>query len=1058
MKVNALMVALLLILLSTAALAGEVATQAPRADMSSLVLAKTPVSGGPKTDVPQLMSFTGSLQDTNGVALDTTVSMTFSIYIDSGAVSPIWNETQPAVEVKSGLFNILLGSVNAIVDTIFQDPERWLGVQVGGDPESIPRQRIASVAYAFWAAEADTAEYARSSAGGGAGGWLDDGTVVRLETDTDSVGIGTSAPAAKLDVRGTLNVGRDEAGYDVNFYGDYSNGRFFWDQEKMALRAGLDYFGTQWTPDSVGWCSAAMGLDCKASGVRGAFAMGYAANASGDDGTTAMGYGPSATGRWGATAMGRSTTASGDNGATAMGYSTTASGYVGATAMGMNCLASGDYGATAMGNGSAASGRSSIALGQLVKAGPADYTITLGRGTTAGDTLVNNIENSLMVGFDTGTPTLFVGGPDHRVGIGTSIPSAQLEVISSSGSGLRAVGAGGNEGVIGTAAYGVYGNTSTTAGVFGVNATTLDFGYLGGVDKGVYGESGSGHAGYFSGKGYFSNDVGIGATVPEYKLDVRGDRIQLKEDATGDWIAMRTDGGALDIQWDGGNLYMGSATDGEHLLLNPTNASSNVGIGTTGPSAKLDVDGEINTSSLYKIGGTAVLSTPSSQNTFLGLGAGASNTSDYGTFVGYNSGNLNQGQHNTFLGRYAGYSNVTGQRNTFVASNAGRENTSGENNVFVGYDAGRLCNTGSNNVFLGYQAGQSENGSHKLYIDNTSTTDPLVYGEFDSNFLAVNGDLTVDGEVGIGTETPNGPLHVQSDVNIATGSSFTDREAPLVVGDGLNPANGAILIDGNQIEQARDDDRLYLNYSSGADIIMAMGGGNVGVGISSPSNPFEVDDSGYGGYMGNGRGVSGYSSTGNTAWLCSFSYSVVAHVGSPGFYAGLFDGDVSITGTLYGGKGSTVVDHPLDPANKLLCHNLVESPENLLIYRGRTQLNAAGEATVEMPRYFEALTKEEEASIHLTPVGRPFLTGADWNSGFKSFMVYGDPGREVFWEVLVSRDDPVIHQLAQEVEQDKGPDKICDRGVLLYPEAHGYPESMSKWNHMLKTELARKER
>jgi hypothetical protein len=44
-------------------------------------------------------------------------------------------------------------------------------------------------------------------------------------------------------------------------------------------------------------------------------------------------------------------------------------------------------------------------------------------------------------------------------------------------------------------------------------------------------------------------------------------------------------------------------------------------------------------------------------------------------------------------------------------------------------------------VFLGYQAGQNETNSDRLYIDNTNTTTPLIYGEFDNNRVKINGDF-----------------------------------------------------------------------------------------------------------------------------------------------------------------------------------------------------------------------------------------------------------------------------------------------------------------------------
>jgi hypothetical protein len=48
-----------------------------------------------------------------------------------------------------------------------------------------------------------------AASSGAPSGWADDGTVVRLETATDNVGIGTSGPAAKLDVNGDVRFGQE---------------------------------------------------------------------------------------------------------------------------------------------------------------------------------------------------------------------------------------------------------------------------------------------------------------------------------------------------------------------------------------------------------------------------------------------------------------------------------------------------------------------------------------------------------------------------------------------------------------------------------------------------------------------------------------------------------------------------------------------------------------------------------------------------------------------------------------------------------------------------------
>lgn len=179
---------------------------------------------------------------------------------------------------------------------------------------------------------------------------------------------------------------------------------------------------------------------------------------------------------------------------------------------------------------------------------------------------------------------------------------------------------------------------------------------------------------------------------------------------------------------------------------------NNIQVGKISTSfVNLGQDSKSGTNSISIGTGTGQYST-SGNSVYLGAFAGqgtltTANTGNFNTCVGYFSGNkISTGVYNVFLGNLTGINNTTGNYNTFIGERSGYTNDTGTNNVFLGRQSGFL-NTGSSNVFLGYQAGYNETGSNKLYIDNSNTATPLVWGDFAADQLKLNG------KVGIGAVT-----------------------------------------------------------------------------------------------------------------------------------------------------------------------------------------------------------------------------------------------------------------------------------------------------------------
>ncbi len=170
-----------------------------------------------------------------------------------------------------------------------------------------------------------------------------------------------------------------------------------------------------------------------------------------------------------------------------------------------------------------------------------------------------------------------------------------------------------------------------------------------------------------------------------------------------------------------------SVTTPRMLITN----GGNVGIGTTGPAHKLDVNGDVNIASTYAyyLNSLKLLSVPNSTSLLLGHNAGANinSSTTNNTFVGYYSGNAtttvsaSHGQANTFTGYYSGKNNTIGSYNTFIGTESGRDNTINTGNTFVGYQTGKVNNdagfpaNASNNTFIGYTVGVANTSGY----DNT---------------------------------------------------------------------------------------------------------------------------------------------------------------------------------------------------------------------------------------------------------------------------------------------------------------------------------------------------
>lgn len=204
------------------------------------------------------------------------------------------------------------------------------------------------------------------------------------------------------------------------------------------------------------------------------------------------------------------------------------------------------------------------------------------------------------------------------------------------------------------------------------------------------------------------------------------------------------------------NVLIGGSTVGNAL----TTADECVFIGNNAGSSNTTADGNI-----FIGAGAGTSTTDGYNNTVIGHNAGYTGDMDNGNVVvGNEAGNALTGSANTLVGPAAGHDMLAGANNVYLGYRAGSATTTGQQSVYIGRDAGYSATTTGGSVCIGYQAGYNNTTANRLYIDNSNSATPLIYGEFDNNKARINGTLEVL------TATATGTIHTSAQGTYVTSS------------------------------------------------------------------------------------------------------------------------------------------------------------------------------------------------------------------------------------------------------------------------------------------------
>jgi hypothetical protein len=107
------------------------------------------------------------------------------------------------------------------------------------------------------------------------------------------------------------------------------------------------------------------------------------------------------------------------------------------------------------------------------------------------------------------------------------------------------------------------------------------------------------------------------------------------------------------------------------------------------------------------------------------------------------------------------------------------------------------------------------------------------------------------------------------------------------------------------------------------------------------------------------------------------------------------------------------------------------------MYTGTVLVDGDGEATVQLPEWFEALNKDYRYQLTAIGAPSPNLYVAQEVHGHRFQIAGGKPGGKVSWQVTGIRQDAYAQKHRIQVEEEKPAE---EQGFYLSPDSFGQPE------------------